>query len=152
MNELTFRPMNRRDIPCIADMERVCFKTPWSERSLKEELRNSIAVYTVAELEGEIVAYGGMWIMFDEAHVTNIAVHPDHRRHGIGRRMMLEMISRAEMRGATQMTLEVRVSNTAAQEMYYALGFEVSGRRKGYYSDTGEDALILWNRNIKETH
>lgn len=150
MSELTFRSMTRKDIPFIAHMERICFKTPWSEKSLRDELRNNIAVYVVAETEGSIVAYGGMWIMFDEAHVTNIAVHPDYRRRGIGRMAMKEMMARAIERGAKQMTLEVRVSNEAARDMYYSLGFEESGRRKGYYEDTGEDALILWNHDIRK--
>jgi ribosomal-protein-alanine N-acetyltransferase len=93
-----------------------------------------------------VVGYGGMWFIIDEAHVTNIAVHPDYRQRKIGEMIVQEMIKTAKENGINGMTLEVRVSNTAAINLYKKLGFVDYGIRKGYYADTGEDALIMWKK------
>lgn len=145
---MEFRPMQKADVPRIAEMERLCFRSPWSESSLLGELKNSIAHYRVGELDGVITAYGGMWIMYGEAHITNVAVHPDFRGKGYGRKLMEHMIKTALLHGCASMTLEVRISNTVAQNLYTSMGFEVAGRRKKYYTDTGEDGLIMWNRSL----
>lgn len=143
-----FRPMQKADVPRIAEMERLCFRSPWSEKSLLGELKNDIAHYRVGELDGVIMTYGGMWIMYGEAHITNVAVHPDYRGHGYGRLLMENMIETALLHHCVSMTLEVRISNTVAQNLYSSMGFEVAGRRKKYYTDTGEDGLIMWNNNL----
>ena len=148
---IAFRPMQKKDVPRIAELERICFRSPWSENSLYGELRNSIAHYRVGEEDGHVIAYGGMWVMFGEAHVTNVAVDPEYRGRGYGKLLMLELINTALLHHADSMTLEVRISNTVAQNLYASLGFEVSGRRKRYYMDTGEDGLIMWNRQLKKT-
>ena len=96
-----------------------------------------------------MIAYGGMWVMFGEAHITNVAVDPAYRGRGYGRRLMLELMQVALRHDAESMTLEVRISNTVAQNLYTSLGFEVAGRRKNYYTDTGEDGLIMWNRKLR---
>jgi ribosomal-protein-alanine N-acetyltransferase len=98
----------------------------------------------VAELDGEIIGYAGVWIILDEGHVTNIAVHPKYQRRGIGRQLMEAITAFAAGRGAVRMTLEVRVSNFVAQDLYKQLGYEICGVRKGYYQDTKEDAYIMW--------
>ncbi len=90
-----------------------------------------------------IVGYGGMWLMVDEAHISTLASHPDWRRQGVGELLLAAMIDRAAEIGAEMVTLEVRVTNTIAQALYRKYGFQVAGRRKGYYSDNGEDALIM---------
>ena len=149
--EAIVRPMTKADLPVVAEMERVCFRSPWTEGMLRSELKNRLAHYHVLDLDGELVAYAGMWILFEEAHITNVAVMPQHRRKGYGRRIMLESMRAAVERNATQMTLEVRESNYGAQELYAGLGFVYAGRRKKYYSDTNEDALILWNTDIVKT-
>ncbi len=95
-----------------------------------------------------IVGYGGMWLMVDEAHISTLAAHPDWRGQGVGELLLLAMVDRAAEIGATVVTLEVRVSNSAAQALYRKYGFEVAGRRKGYYSDDGEDALIMSTPSI----
>ncbi len=92
-----------------------------------------------------------MWVLFDEAHITNVAVDPAFRRRGLGRRLMLCMMRTARLFGAAMMTLEVRETNLGAQALYAGLGFLREGRRKGYYTDTGEDAFLLWNHDIALT-
>ncbi|HPY36875.1 MAG TPA: ribosomal protein S18-alanine N-acetyltransferase [Clostridia bacterium] len=149
--EYKFRPMSVEDIPFVAQMEQVCFTSPWSERMLRAELKNRFAHYIVLETETDLIAYAGMWIMFNEAHITNVAVMPQYRRRGLGRSIMLECMKKALSLGATQMSLEVRVSNQAARNLYSNLGFTSEGRRKRYYEDTGEDALILWNHDVLAT-
>lgn len=143
-----FRAMQKADVPRIAELEKLCFRSPWSERSLKSELKNRVAHYRVAELDGRIIAYGGMWVLFDEAHITNVAVDPEYRHRGFGRLLMKDMAAAAAGQGASSMTLEVRISNAAAIRLYESLGFEIAGRRRRYYSDTGEDGYIMWNRDI----
>ncbi len=145
------RPMQQGDLERIAELEKICFRTPWSKAALADELKNSAAHYLVCERDGLVIAYAGMWVLFDEAHVTNVAVAPEFRRLGLGRRMMLCMMRAALLFGATGMTLEVREHNYAAQALYAALGFEKAGERKGYYHDSGESAYILWNRDISLT-
>lgn len=151
MSELSFRPMQKGDVPRIAELERLCFRSPWSAKALAGELKNPAARYRVGLVGSSIEAYAGMWILYDEAHITNVAVSPDFRRQGFGRAIMLEMLQTALLYGASQMTLEVRESNLAAQGLYEGLGFENAGRRKRYYADTGEDAFIMWNRDIAKT-
>ena len=149
--EPVFRPMVAADIPAVARIEQVCFRSPWTEKMLKSELKNRLAHYHVLELENKVIGYAGMWILFDEAHITNVAVLPEHRRKGYGRKLMLLSMEAASRFDANKMTLEVRESNSGAQAMYDGVGFTMAGRRKRYYSDTGEDAFILWNEDIKKT-
>ena len=145
---MCFRPMQRGDVSRIAQLERICFRSPWSEKSLLGEVKNPVAHYRVGILDADIQAYGGMWIYFGEAHLTNVAVAPEYRRQGYGRALMLDLIQTALLPGAERMTLEVREHNQGAQALYQCLGFETAGRRKRYYSDTGEDAFIMWNDQI----
>jgi ribosomal-protein-alanine N-acetyltransferase len=101
------------------------------------------AVYGDAESDGPIVGYGGLWMQFDEAHISTLAVDPDCRRRHIGERLLLALIDCALSNGAMLLTLEVRVSNSAAQALYQKYGFEAVGYRKSYYTDTQEDAVIM---------
>ncbi|HOF99494.1 MAG: ribosomal-protein-alanine N-acetyltransferase [Firmicutes bacterium ADurb.Bin248] len=151
MSRDLIRPMRPGDVERIAELEKLCFRTPWSRNAIAGELKNAAAHYLVCEREGTVVAYAGMWVVFDEAHITNVAVAPDCRGCGLGRRMMLCAMRAARLYGAEQMTLEVRETNLAAQSLYASLDFEAAGVRKGYYSDTGESAFILWNRDIART-
>lgn len=151
MTEITFRPMRRADVHRVAELERLCFRSPWSEKALAGELSNRVARYRVGLVGQKVEAYAGMWLLYEEAHITNVAVAPTLRRLGFGRALMLEMMRTALLDGACQMTLEVRESNLAAQALYQGLGFEAAGRRRRYYADTGEDALIMWNRDISKS-
>ncbi|MFX3636175.1 MAG: ribosomal protein S18-alanine N-acetyltransferase [Candidatus Pristimantibacillus sp.] len=144
-NKLEFRSMVLEDISAIVAIEHEAFTTPWTEEAfINELLNNTFAKYMVMEYEGEIIGYGGMWVIIDEAHVTNIAVRSEWRGQGLGERLMTELQRTAVFFGADKMTLEVRVSNEVAQRLYRKLGFESSGVRPAYYSDNLEDALIMW--------
>lgn len=154
MSEILYREMTLPDIEQVYAIECSCFTQPWSVESLiGEVVRNDLAYYVVAEDEREqrIVGYAGIWVMFDEAHMTNIAVVPEYRRRGIARKIILNMMRHAASKGAERMTLEVREFNFKAQNLYASLDFKKVGIRKKYYSDTGENAFILWNDSIGST-
>jgi ribosomal-protein-alanine N-acetyltransferase len=136
--------MRPEDIPAVLEIERGSFSTPWPPEAFTQELsHNRMARYLVARQGGAVVGYAGVWLMVDEAHITTFAVHPDWRRQGVGRRLMHALLLVATELGAARMTLEVRVSNVAAQSLYRAHGFEIAGRRERYYTDDGEDAFIM---------
>lgn len=146
--DYSFRDMRASDVLRIAELERICFRTPWSEASIRGELHNKLAHYQVLESQSEIIGYAGMWVFLGEAHITNVAIAPEYRRQGLGKVLMLHMMKTAVQNKASCMTLEVRESNIAAQTLYFHLGFEKAGVRKKYYSDTGESAWILWQNDI----
>ena len=148
---MTVRPMTKRDIARVYEIEVQSFRSPWSKLSLLGELHNSVARYLVAEEEGRIVGYGGMWVLFDEAHITNIAIAPEKRGLHLGRYLMYGMMVKALECGAERMTLEVRETNVRAQNLYYSFDFEKEGFRKRYYEDTGEGAYLLWNQDLSAT-
>jgi ribosomal-protein-alanine N-acetyltransferase len=142
---LEFRSMRIDDIPAICEIEIDAFATPWTKEAFNNELTNNhFAKYMVMELAGEVVGYGGMWLIVDEAHVTNIAVAAPYRGRKWGERLLIELQRTASFMGAIRMTLEVRVSNSIAQRLYGKLGFYPVGTRRGYYSDNNEDAIIMW--------
>ncbi|MBD2847153.1 ribosomal protein S18-alanine N-acetyltransferase [Paenibacillus sp. IB182496] len=152
LDDIEFRAMELRDIPAICRIERESFSSPWSADAFRQELTgNHFARYTVMVRGGEIIGYGGMWTIMDEAHVTNIAVRGDWRGRGLGSRLLGELQRLAVHSGMQRMTLEVRVSNTLAQHLYKKHGFTPSGLRPGYYSDNHEDALIMW-AELKPEH
>lgn len=141
--EIFLAPMGEGHLDQVCGIEKISFSTPWSRLSFVSELQNDLAWYLVA-LENETVAgYAGMWLILDEAHVTNLAVHPLYRGRGIGSALMGGLIWLAVCLGAVRMTLEVRVSNAAAIKLYEKLGFRREGRRRGYYTNPKEDALIM---------
>jgi ribosomal-protein-alanine N-acetyltransferase len=133
------------DIDAVLAVEKLSFITPWSRDAFVAEAGdNDLAVYLVLEADGQVIGYAGMWVILDEAHVTNVAVLPAFRGRGCGERLMGALVEKARGRGARRMTLEVRPSNTAALGLYGKLGFMPCGLRPGYYSDTREDAVIMW--------
>ena len=139
------RPMTMGDIDAIAEMERLVFTLPWSRDAFRRELEENVAArYLVLEDQGRILAYGGIWLVIDEAHVTNIAVHPDVRGRGFGERLMRALMRLASDTCMGMITLEVRRSNAAAQALYRKVGFQDVGYRKRYYQDNQEDALIMF--------
>ncbi|MCL4425584.1 MAG: ribosomal protein S18-alanine N-acetyltransferase [Firmicutes bacterium] len=144
--------MTPEDLDGVMTIEKLSFPTPWSRQAFYTEImENSYAHYIVARVGKTVIGYAGMWLILDEAHVTNVAVHPDYRGRGVGQALMQELVERALQEGAESMTLEVRVSNLAAQQLYEKLGFEKRGIRRGYYTDVKEDAIIMWKDNLRET-
>jgi [ribosomal protein S18]-alanine N-acetyltransferase len=137
-------PMTVDDVPAVHEIERLSFRTPWPAYAFEQELRgNRLARYVVARAGDAVVGFAGVWLMVDDAHITTFGVHPDWRRQGVGRRMLLAVAELARQIGARRMTLEVRASNTAAQALYRGFGFDIVGRRPRYYTDDGEDALVM---------
>ncbi|MBO8164067.1 MAG: ribosomal protein S18-alanine N-acetyltransferase [Brevibacillus sp.] len=149
---LRFRMMTLGDVEAVVELEKLAFPTPWPADAFINELTiNKHARYVVAEVEGRVIAYCGMWVVIDEAHITNVAVHPEYRRRGIGERLMRQMMGLALLEGGEKMTLEVRPSNHTARSLYKKLGFEERGIRKQYYSDNMEDAIIMWVKLREQT-
>jgi ribosomal-protein-alanine N-acetyltransferase len=143
-NGIIFRKMDFIDINGVVEIESRSFSLPWSAAMFNEELNNPIAYYIVAVIEQKVVGYAGMWLIIDEAHITNIAVDPDYRRRNIASTMMRLLIEKAYEMSLKSMTLEARTGNFQAIELYKRFGFKTEGRRKGYYREDGEDALIMW--------
>jgi ribosomal-protein-alanine N-acetyltransferase len=136
--------MKVADIAAVHEIERLSFATPWPAYAFEQELTsNRLARYGVT-----VVGFGGLWLMVDEAHITTFGVHPEYRRMGVGRRMLVALLDLAVELRAARVTLEVRASNEAAQRLYGELGFEIAGRRVAYYSDDGEDALVMTTRRL----
>jgi ribosomal-protein-alanine N-acetyltransferase len=136
--------MHVDDLDAVHAIEKQSFRTPWPPHAYRSELEsNDLAHYVCAWLGGRIVAYAGMWIVVDEAHITTFAVDPAWRRRGIGDRLLMALLDLAIARGARDATLEVRVSNVAARRLYENFGFRPIGIRPRYYTDDGEDALVM---------
>ena len=145
MNSEVIRAMTMADIDAIAELEKLVFTLPWSRDSFRREVEeNAAARYLVLEDRGHVVAYAGMWLVIDEAHITNIAVHPEARGRGFGERLLRALMRLASDTCMCMITLEVRRSNLAAQALYRKAGFQDVGYRKRYYEDNQEDALIMY--------
>ncbi|WP_243300492.1 ribosomal protein S18-alanine N-acetyltransferase [Bacillus litorisediminis] len=140
-----FRFMTLADLDDIMEIEHQSFTLPWKRDAFVRELTsNPYARYWVVEVNGKVIGYSGVWIVMDEAHITNIAVLPDYRGHGFGKQLLIKTMQLAKSYNAKVVTLEVRVSNIVAQNLYRSLGFQPGGIRKGYYTDNNEDGLIMW--------
>lgn len=146
--DATLAPMAVEDLDDVVALEVELHTVSWSRAGFLDELGREGRIYLVARDGGQLVAYGGIALLVDEAHVTTLAVRPSHRRRGVGRRLLRELLVAARARGATAATLEVRTSNAAARELYRRVGFGPVGVRPGYYADTGEDALIMWLHDL----
>ncbi|WP_246798121.1 ribosomal protein S18-alanine N-acetyltransferase [Alkalibacter rhizosphaerae] len=140
-------PMSLHHLDAILSLERSAFAIPWSRGMFEEELKNPLARYYVLQLESQVVGYAGMWVVLNEGHITNIAVAPSNRRMGIGKRLLEHLLGEGEKMGVDSFTLEVRKSNGAALALYGSCGFVPAGIRKKYYSDNGEDAVIMWRNH-----
>jgi [ribosomal protein S18]-alanine N-acetyltransferase len=148
---VVIEPMRLDDLDAIHRIELASFSSPWPPNAYRSELEsNRLASYLVARVDQEVVAYGGMWLMVDEAHITTFAVHPAWRRQRIGERLLLAFLDVAIDQGAHEATLEVRLSNLAARRLYEKYGFRPVGLRPRYYSDDHEDALIMTTLPLEE--
>ena len=136
--------MTLEDIPAVHTIERASFAVPWPDDAYRNELvTNRLASYVVARAGSEVVGFAGLWVMVDEAHITTFAVDPRWRRRGVGQWLLLRLFELANDRRAREATLEVRLSNMPARRLYEKYGFRPVGIRPRYYSDNGEDALIM---------
>lgn len=152
------RWMQVDDIREIMPIEDASFPAPWPASAYRYELtRNKLSSYLVLQTKaqsllrsGPILAYGGFWVILDEGHISTIAVHPDWRGRGLGEWMLVALIDAAILRGAEELTLEVRVSNHVAQNLYRKYDFAEVGRRKRYYHDNNEDALIMTTPRVSD--
>ena len=142
--------MRRRHLRGIMAIERQVYPRPWSPSLFVSEMTSGRSrAYLVAVESRSVVGYGGLVLYGDEAHVTTIAVDPEHHRRKIGTRLLYELIGQAREMGAHAVSLEVRVTNWAAQRMYAKFGFRPVGVRKGYYQETNEDAVVMWTEDIR---
>lgn len=147
---LSIEPMRRRHLRDVLPIEERCHPKPWTTGVFVSEIelaRHGERYYIVARDGHRLVGYGGLLFAPDAAHITNIAVDPLHRRQGVGRALMIDLVETALARGAEAMTLEVRVGNVAAQDMYRKFGFVPAGIRQRYYENS-EDALVMWAHDI----
>ena len=136
--------MNAADIERVLEIEVLSFSSSWPKDAFANEVReNKLAHYFTGRLDGRIVAYGGIWVILEDSHVTTIAVHPDLRGRKLGEEMLIHLLDAAIDNGASWITLEVRESNEEARKLYEARGFEIAGKRTKYYRKPDEDALIM---------
>lgn len=140
--------MESRHIPELARLEKICFSQPWSAKSIEEELDNRTAHFLVAEADGKVAGYIGVFVVYESGSISNIAVFPEYRRQGVGRLLLESACNVAQEGGAESLSLEVRPSNEGAISLYLSVGFEEVGLRKNFYRNPTEDALIL-SKSIK---
>jgi ribosomal-protein-alanine N-acetyltransferase len=148
-NNIVIRPMTIDDVDGVFEVEKNCFEHYWSKGEFEKEMKNDVARYLVADIDGKIVGYVGIWFVAGEGHITNVAVHSDYRGQKIGDILIKHLVKMCEDNNVFAMTLEVRVSNIVAQNLYKKYGFKLAGIRKEYYSDNKEDAMIMWSQ-LKE--
>ncbi|UFT99836.1 ribosomal protein S18-alanine N-acetyltransferase [Radiobacillus kanasensis] len=145
MTEAVIRKMVLEDIDQVVDIEQQSFATPWPRDIFFNELTNNqYANYFVVEVDGLVVGYCGLWVVIDDAQITNIAILPSHRGQSYGKALFQHVMHKATALGALRLSLEVRLSNTVAQRMYRSFGLVPGGIRKSYYTDNNEDALVMW--------
>lgn len=143
-------PMRRRHVREVLAIERRVYPRPWSAALFFSEIsqRNS-RYYLVAHVDKDLVGYGGLMCQVDEGHITTLAVDPEVQHRHIGSRILLALVTEARTRGMLSLALEVRVANWPAQRLYSWFGFQPVGVRKNYYSETGEDALVMWVDDVQ---
>lgn len=147
---LDISPMQPADLRAVLRIETLSFSTQWPQNAFASEIgENKLAHYFVGRLDGEIVAYGGIWVILEDSHITTIAVNPEHRGRKLGEELLAYLLREAIARGAAWITLEVRETNEAAQNLYRKYGFTTVSTRRGYYSDNNENALVMWAGNLR---
>ncbi|MGA2211179.1 MAG: ribosomal protein S18-alanine N-acetyltransferase [Acidimicrobiales bacterium] len=143
-------PMRRRHLKTVVAIEQTAFPSPWSlSLYLSEIAQPATRAYFVALSDGEVIGYAGLMLAVGEGHVTTIGVAQDWQRRGIGRLLLMKLARTAIDRGAEDLTLEVRVTNTGAQALYHEFGFAPAGIRKNYYAEVHEDAIVMWAHGIR---
>jgi [ribosomal protein S18]-alanine N-acetyltransferase len=146
---LSLRIATIEDADSLVDLDRLCFGKLWSRDQYLREIESPNSDIVLLLRKDQLIAYGCVWAIVDEAHITILGTHPEHLRQGHARKVLKELLRLAIAREMKRATLEVKESNQAAIALYQTLGFEEAGRRKKYYSDTKEDALILWTGGLQ---
>lgn len=141
---LRFERLAEHHIPEVVAIEKVANGSPWSDRGFRNEIDHQHGIFLVALEGGEVVGYGGVWLVIDEAHIVNVAVREDRRRQGIARGIVRRLLELSKEAGMKSASLEVRAGNDGAIQLYEHLGFVTTNRRKRYYPDNREDALVMW--------
>lgn len=142
---ITIREMVQDDIDTVYTIEKNSYSTPWTKEIFYNELMNNAhAFYAVIAYQGDIVGYAGMWVVYDDAQITTIAIDPAFRGKRLGKQLFRYMLQTAYRLEVARLSLEVRVSNVVAQNMYRKFGLVPGGVRKGYYTDNNEDAIVMW--------
>jgi ribosomal-protein-alanine N-acetyltransferase len=140
--EVLLRPLVASDLPAVLRIEQVSFSVPWTQASFLHELHNPHGRLLAAEWEGQVIGYLCCWLVADEVHILDVAVHPDHRRRGVGRLLLRAILAEARQRGTCSASLDVRRSNLPAIALYQECGFYEAAVRRRYYAN-GEDALLM---------
>ncbi len=135
--------LKREYVDSLYALECLCFTVPWTKTAFVNDVTNENACYVLLIENDALIGYGAFWQAADSADITNVAVHPDYRKRGLGKQILEKLLCDAAARGVRQMYLEVRKSNMAAQALYTTCGFVSVGERKNYYTDNGEDAVIM---------
>ncbi|HEX6420475.1 MAG TPA: ribosomal protein S18-alanine N-acetyltransferase [Acidimicrobiales bacterium] len=149
--EVRIAPMRRRHLRSVIRIEQQVYPRPWTFGVFLSEIgQRTSRLYLVARVGSEVVGYAGLFTAVDDGHITTVAVAPAWQRHGIATRMLLSLARGAIERGCTNLTLEVRMSNSGAQALYQRFGFVPAGVRRGYYPETGEDALVMWAHDVDQ--
>ncbi|WDV46175.1 ribosomal protein S18-alanine N-acetyltransferase [Clostridiaceae bacterium M8S5] len=145
MSDVTIREMILSDIEAVCEIENKSFTTPWSKNAFIDEIKNNkLAYYIVIKSGKSVVGYAGMWLILDEAHITNVAIHPNYRGKGLANHLINGVLDSCKQKKIQKVTLEVREYNKTAISLYKKFGFYEFGKRIGYYTDTKEDAIIMW--------
>lgn len=142
--------MENGDIPSVVKLEQTCFEEPWSSQSLESYVNNKDAVFLVSESNGEIAGYAGMYYVYPEGYITNVAVFEKFRNQGIATQILKKIFEISEKEGVDRCSLEVRVSNQTAIHVYEKMGFQGVGERKNFYDNPTENALIMWKEYRSE--
>lgn len=148
MENLTLKKLTKEDVDGLYEVSSLSLKETWSLGSIEQELSNKFARYIVCKDGDKVIGFIGAWLIASEGQITNLAVHPDYRKKGIGKKLMKSLISSLKNEDCNAITLEVRESNTVAKNLYKNLGFLSEGIRKNFYEDNKEDANIMWLRDF----
>ncbi len=148
MENLTLKKLTKEDVDGLYEVSSLSLKETWSLGSIEQELSNKFARYIVCKDGDKVIGFIGAWLIASEGQITNLAVHPDYRKKGIGKKLMKSLISSLKEEDCNAITLEVRESNTVAKNLYKNLGFLSEGIRKNFYEDNKEDANIMWLRDF----
>lgn len=149
MNNLIFDTLKPKYLDSLCELENICFTIPWTKNMFKGDISNPKAFYVLAVIDNTVVGYCGLYKVLDEGSITNIAVHPDYRKHGLGKELLNRIFEHCKINDLSFVTLEVRESNANAISLYNKNGFKVVGKRNNYYSDNKETAILM-TKYIKE--